>query len=403
MKKRLAIGLILIAVILAVWLLFGRRGKDVVEIAKGRVTRGELALKVSARGRIEAKERYELKAKIPGVVTCILEDGAEVKEGDVIALLNDKELLARRAGEEANLVNYQNRLSSLLRGLEIKEMKSSVEDGETIFKEAERRFLASKELFSAGVISCDEFENRKAEYERAKLRLDLAKEQLENGCEQHHEDIQAVTILIKGCEANIASINQQIEWTRVVSPISGVVTKREPKVGYYLLQGQPLCMIVSNDSFIAKCNLDEAEIGKVSVDMPVSVLPDAFPQEMVSGKIIKIATSPALVEKLNVFEVTIQLSSVRLDLRSEMLADVLILSGLKKDVIKLPTEAITNIDEKTSVFIIKDNKAIMRSVTLGLRNPIEAEVIRGVNVGDEVILNPPSSLRDGAEVKVKKE
>ena len=379
MKKWLVVGVILIAVILAVWLLFGRKGKDTIEVVKGQVTRGELALKVSARGRIEAKDRYELKAKIPGVVTFILEDGAKVKDGDIIALLNDKELLARKTGEEANLVNYQNRLSSLMRGLEIKEAKSAVGNEEVIFKEAERRFLVSKELFSTGAISEDTFESKKAEYERAKLKVDLADQQLENADKQHQENIQAATSLIKGCEANITSINQQLEWTRVTSPISGVVTKREPEVGYYVVQGQPLCMIVSPSSFVVKCNLDEAEIGKVSVDMPVSVLPDAFPEERISGKIIKIAPSPALVEKLNTFEVTIQLSSVRLDLRSEMLADVLIVSGSRKDVIKVPTEAITNIDEKTSVFLVKDNKAIMNAVTLGLRNPIEAEVIRGVN------------------------
>ncbi|MDI6751836.1 MAG: HlyD family secretion protein [bacterium] len=76
-----------------------------------------------------------------------------------------------------------------------------------------------------------------------------------------------------------------------------------------MVQGQLLCMVVSSDSFIAKCNLDEAEIGKVSVDMPVSVLPDAFPGERISGKITKIVPSPALVEKLNTFEVTFSLSS----------------------------------------------------------------------------------------------
>ncbi|MEK9148462.1 MAG: HlyD family efflux transporter periplasmic adaptor subunit, partial [Candidatus Desantisbacteria bacterium] len=375
MKRWIVIGGVLALTIVIGWLLFGRNAKDTVEVVKGQVTKGELALKVSARGRIEAKDRYELKAKIPGVITFILEDGAKVKEGDLIACLNDKELLARKTGEEANLVNYQNRLLSLIRGLGIKEAKSAVENEEVIFREAERRFLASEGLFSTGAISEDELKTKKAEYERAKLRLDLANQQLENRKKQHQEDIQAVTSLIKGCEANITSINQQLEWTKVVSPISGFVTKREPKIGYWVVQGQLLCMIVSSDLFIAKCNLDEAEIGKVSVDMPVSVLPDAFPGEKIPGKITKIAPSPTLVEKLNTFEVTISLSSAGIDLRSEMLADVLIISGSRKDVVKIPTEAIVNIDEKQSVFLIKGNKAIMRQVSLGLRNPIEAEVI----------------------------
>ncbi|MBU1262508.1 efflux RND transporter periplasmic adaptor subunit [bacterium] len=402
MKRWIIISVVLIVAILTVWLFFGRKDKNIVKVVKGKVTRGELALKVSARGRIEAKDRYELKAKIPGVVTFILEDGARVKKGDVIALLNNKELLARKASEEANSINYQNRLSSLTRGLEIKEAKSAVEDGEVVFKEAERVFLSSKKLFSSGAISEDEAKRKEVEYKKARLRLDLLITQFESRNKQHQEEIEGCLSTIKSCEANIASIDQQIKWSGLYSPIAGILTKREVKEGYWVVQGQLLCMIVSSDSFIAKCNLDEAEIGKVSIDMLASVLPDAFPKERVSGKITKIASSPALVEKLNTFEVTISLSSVSLALRSEMLADVLIISGLAKDVRKLPQEAVVNIDEKQCVFLIKDNKAIMRQVTLGLKNPTEAEVITGVDVGDEVVLNPPLDLRDGANVTIKK-
>ncbi|MBU2461468.1 efflux RND transporter periplasmic adaptor subunit, partial [bacterium] len=328
MKRWIIISVVLIVAILTVWLFFGRKDKNIVKVVKGKVTRGELALKVSARGRIEAKDRYELKAKIPGVVTFILEDGARVKKGDVIALLNNKELLARKASEEANSINYQNRLSSLTRGLEIKEAKSAVEDGEVVFKEAERVFLSSKKLFSSGAISEDEAKRKEVEYKKARLRLDLLIAQFENRNKQHQEEIEGCLSAIKGCEANIASIDQQIKWSGLYSPIAGILTKREVKEGYWVVQGQLLCMIVSSDSFIAKCNLDEAEIGKVSIDMLASVLPDAFPKERISGKITKIAPSPALVEKLNTFEVTISLSSISLALRSEMLADVLIISGL---------------------------------------------------------------------------
>ena len=55
MKRWIIISVVLIVAILTVWLFFGRKDKNIVKVVKGKVTRGELALKVSARGRIEAK------------------------------------------------------------------------------------------------------------------------------------------------------------------------------------------------------------------------------------------------------------------------------------------------------------------------------------------------------------
>ncbi|MFH1562262.1 MAG: efflux RND transporter periplasmic adaptor subunit [Nitrospirota bacterium] len=403
MKKWIILLVILIGIGGVIFFL--ARGKDGEKIAvvKGEVTKGKLALKVSARGKIEARDRFELKAKIPGVIMFILEEGSFVKKGELVAGIDDKELLAKKHQEETNLVNYKNNLAKLNRGLDIKELEDRGKEAEVLLGEAERQLEANKKLFENKVISLDELKRTKADYDRTKLQLEIARTQLEERLNAHQEEIESTLSSIKAIETNLASIEQQILWSEITSPISGIVTQREVKEGSWVTYGQLLSVVVSDKEFVAKVNLDEVDISKISSGMSASVIPDAFLGKVVTGRIKKLAPSPKLTEKINTFEVTIQLNPTDIDIKSEMLCDVVIVSGLKKDVIKIPQEAIVNIEGKDYVFVIMDNNASRKEVTLGFRNPNEIEVLSGLKQGEAVVLNPALELKDKAKVVIKED
>ncbi|MEK9150341.1 MAG: efflux RND transporter periplasmic adaptor subunit, partial [Candidatus Desantisbacteria bacterium] len=346
---------------------------------------------------IEARDRFELKAKIPGVITCIMEEGSRVEKGELVASIDDKELLARKYHEETNLVNCKNNLTRLNRGLDIKELEDRVREAEVFFEEAARQFEANKNLFESKVISNDELKRIGANYDKTRLQLEIVRTQLKERINTHLEETESVESSIKAIEKNLVSIEQQILWSKITSPISGIVTQKDIKEGSWVNQGQLLSVVVSSEEFVAKVNLDEVDISKISLGMPASVIPDAFSGRVVSGRIEKIAPSPRLIEKINTFEITIQLKATAdIDIRSEMLCDVVIISGLKKDVVKIPQEAVVNIEGKDYAFVIKDDIVSRKELTLGFRNPNEIEVLSGLKQGEWIVLNPPSELRDKA-------
>lgn len=268
--------------------------------------------------------------------------------------------------------------------------------------EAERQFLSIKRLFEAQSTYEDRFKQLKNEYEKAKIAFDIALCQMEEERNQCQEKIQILETQISSIKANLNFIHQQINWSKVCSPIDGIIIHKEIKEGTYVLSGQLLLVVASIDQFIIKMNLDEVDIAKISMDMKANVMPDAFPGETIHGIITKIAPSPILREKINTFEVTITLEKTNLPIRSEMLTDVVIISNRKTNVLKIPQEATLNIDEKNYVFVIKKNKTIKREVILGLRNPNEIEVLSGLKEGEEIVLNPPLSLKNGAKIKIKR-
>ncbi|MBU0900091.1 efflux RND transporter periplasmic adaptor subunit [bacterium] len=401
MKKWIILAVILIGIVGVVFFLSKGKNEEKIEVVKGEVTRGELSLKVSARGKIEARDRFELKAKIPGVIMFILEEGSLVKKDESVAEINDKELLARKNQEETNLINYKNNLARLKRRLDLRELENRVKETEVLFGEAARQIEANNKLFESKAISLDELKRTKADYDKIGLQLEIVRTQLEEKLIARQEEITSTLSSIKAIGVNLTSIEQQILWSKITSPISGVVTQKEIKEGSWVSQGQLLSVVVSDKEFVAKVNLDEVDIGKISVGMAASVIPDAFLGRAVAGRIKKIAPSPRLKEKINTFEVTIELNPTDIDIRSEMLCDVVIISGIKKAVTKIPQEAIVNIEGKDYVFVIKDNIASKREVNLGFRNPNEIEVSSGLKQGEEIVLSPPLELKDKAKVAIK--
>lgn len=402
MKKWIISGLILVVITGVGYLIFTKvTGAKDVEVAKGKVIRGELVLKVTARGRIEASQRREIYARVSGVLTSILEEGEKVRKGDVLAAFDSKELFARKKQEEANLVTYQNRGSLLKRGLAIKEMEKGAKEAGIIADEAERDFLVKKELLKAGAFPEDTFRKIEADYRKAKLARELALTRLEDQRQQQIEEIETIIAQTESAKAALSAINQQLEWSEARTPIPGIVTQKTVKEGAWVTGGQLLCVVVEQNSFVVKTNLDEVDISKVSLGMEASILPDAFVGQSILGRIIKIAPSPVLKEKLNVFEVTISLEPTDIAIRSEMLSDVTIISSQQSNVLKIPHEAVIDVDDETYLFVIKDNKAVKRKVVLGLKNPNEAEVLSGIKEGEEIVLNPPLELKDGAALKIK--
>ncbi|HAV42461.1 TPA: hypothetical protein DCX15_00390 [bacterium] len=404
MKRWLIIVLILVILLgVAISILVKGRTEEVVLVTKGEVVSGELILKVTSRGKIEAKDRFELSTKIPGVVTYILEEGSIVKKGQVVVALDDKELWARQKEQEALLASYQSELQALYRKARAKELENRVAEARVSFDEAERQLSIAERLFEEKAIPEDRFRQIKVEFERAKIALDLALFQLEEEKNQHRERIEAVNAKISSIQANLASISQQAAWIKLSSPVDGVVIHKQVEKDTYVQPGQMLSVVADTNRFIAKTNLDEVDIAKVALDMDVSVLPDAFPGRAISGSITKTAPSPILREKINTFEVTVALEKTDLPLRCGMLGDLIIVSAKRDNVLKVPYEATVNILDKTYVFVIKRKRAIKREVILGLRNPNEAEVLSGLKEGDEVVINPPVDLKDGAKIRIKRE
>lgn len=403
MKKWLVFTLILIIVgSISEVIFLKKQEKKKILVTLGSVARGELSLKVRARARIEAKEKIEVKAKRGGVVTFILEEGTKVKEGETIAFLDNKELLSRQKEQEAQLLTLLNELNRLTRAIDLMEVEKRLEEVKVSYAELHRQFLTAERLFKSKVISEDEFKRIKAEDEKAKIASDLQNMQLQEAKISHQEREKQIESQIISVEASLSFIAQQLSWLRITSPISGIVIYKVVKKDTFVQPSQILLVVASTKDFVVKSEIDETEIDKIALGMKAQILPDAFSDKTISGTITRIAPSPTLRTKINAFEVTVKLEKTNLPIKSEMLCDLVVLSDRRDNVLKVAYEAILSVDKKNYVFIVENNIALKKEVSLGLWTPNEVEVLSGVKEKEKVILNPPPGLKNGARIRLKK-
>ena len=226
-----------------------------------------------------------------------------------------------------------------------------------------RDFERYQELYEVGGIS-------KQQLDQAKTQLDVAETAMSNLGEN----------------------------TRLVSPLSGVVTARNYDPGDVAMQ-LPILTIESMNPVKVIINVSERFYSQVSVGMPVEVQADALGEEIFEGKISLIY--PTIDPVSHTFTVEVNVPNSNQKLRPGMFARVKMNFGSNDRPLLSDMAVLKQVGSNDRyVFVEKNGKAIYSLVQLGVRINDKYEILSGLNAGDRVIVHGNSNLIDGTEVEV---
>jgi len=167
---------------------------------------------------------------------------------------------------------------------------------------------------------------------------------------------------------------------------------------------------------IVKAGVNEVDIGKIRVGMPVKVTLDAYPKVAFAGRIDRIAPAVRIDDKVRVFDVEIRLDAQGRELRSGMTANIEVAGERKDHVLTVPVESVFTRDNQEVVYVKKnvdaktleaakksqgkDNKDAWKTwfdrrvVTTGLSDNAHVEIVSGVKAGEELALEDPTLPND---------
>lgn len=171
--------------------------------------------------------------------------------------------------------------------------------------------------------------------------------------------------------------------TPIVAPLSGTVILRNAVPGQTVEQGSVLFALA--DALIVLAQVDESEIGRVSLGLPARIVLDAYPGEPIAG-----AVSDMLHEGKNVSNVITYGVKVKPDqappfIRSQMTASVSFIIGKKDKALLVPAAALREEGGKRSVMVPgQDGKPVAREVAIGIETGDQAEVLSGLSVGEKI-------------------
>lgn len=227
-------------------------------------------------------------------------------------------------------------------------------------------FNRTSQLYQVGGAS-------KAEYDNAKLQLDVLSTQLK----------------------------QLMQNTQLTAPISGVVTARNYDSGDMYSQGQPVLTIEQINPVKVMVNISEVYYKQVFKGMPVDIELDAYEGETFYGKVTIVY--PTVDQSTHTFPVEVTINNSSQKVRPGMFARATVNFGDKNHVL-VPDEALVKQIGAGDryVYIYKNGKVSYNKVELGKHIGTKYEILSGVNPGDDVVIAGQSRLANGKEVEVVK-
>ncbi|MCX6760138.1 MAG: efflux RND transporter periplasmic adaptor subunit [Candidatus Nealsonbacteria bacterium] len=214
----------------------------------------------------------------------------------------------------------------------------------------------------------------------AKSQVDSLKNQLQNNSKSLYE------AQVRQAEAKISILEVQVKDSILKSPIDGKVVELDKKSGETVQAKEAVVSVLSNNYFEVKVNIYEGDIADVRVGNPVSVELVAFPEQIITGKVVSVDPSEKLISEVVYYETTISLDSEPEGAKEGMTADVTIEVFKKENALMIPRKSIEKINGDRIVKVLKNGKIGEVKVKTGLEGNDYTEIISGLNEGEEVVI-----------------
>ena len=374
MKKTIAVVLILIATVIGGYLLL-KKDKDTVKYRTEKVTRGDIISSVTATGTVNPVTTVLVGTQVSGTIKHIYVDfNSPVKKGQIVAQIDPATFEAQVEQSRANLLAAQ----------------SNIQKAEATLIDAKRTLERNRLLFSKGLIARSDLDSAETNYETAKAQAETAKAQAEQA------------------KASLKMAETNLMYTRIVSPVDGIVISRNVDVGQTVAASfqTPTLFTIAQDltKMEIHCNVSEADIGRVKTGQTAEFTVDAYPDTIFKGKVYQIRNAPITVQNVVTYDVVVKVENPDLKLKPGMTANISIIVETKRDILKIPNAALRFRPPKMEkdkrplkgkgVWMIDNGKLTRREITLGISDGSYTEVRSGLNEGDSVIVEALTKERE---------
>ena len=189
-----------------------------------------------------------------------------------------------------------------------------------------------------------------------------------------------------------------LSYTKITSPITGVVGNRLRKPGDRIQPSDHLFTVINLEEMIAVVYVPEREIERISKGQEAYIFSDNLANQKFPSWIKRV--SPAVDPQSGTFKVTVGVKNVDNKLRPGMFVNVHIITETHDDAVLIPKTAIVYENEKMNVYVVRDSIARKIQLNAGFQNYQYIEALSQISEGDKVIVVGQAGLKDSTKVKI---
>ena len=382
----------------------------VVSVKVAKAETGNIAAQVVAVGTIWPREKADVAAKVSAQIKKMaLLKNKVVRAGEVIALLESKDLQAQRAEAAAAVNQARAEERSLVSGTIPKtnaEDQKALMDARAKVNNAHATYERRRRLFEQGGISQKDLEASQLEWTTAEDELRLQQQTVALRSQSLNPNDRALAAAKTAqAQQHLATLDAQLSYATIRSPITGIVTDQYQYEGEFASAGGKLVTVADISTVIVKAPFADTVANQMKVGDPATVLPTDTSAEEMKGQITLLSRSSDPANRT--VEVWVTLANGGGGLRANGAAQVTISANSKNDAITVPAAAVTleasNADEGTVMVVDAQNVAHETKVTVGIRTADRIEIVAGLKGGETVVIEGNFALPDGTRVEVAKD
>lgn len=370
------------AIAVAAWLLSGNKKDEQVSFVTEEVAPANIQNSITATGSVEPVDTVAVGTQVSGIIDKIYVDfNSTVKKGQVLAVLDTKNLTSTLNSAKANLQSAQANMQSANAALGYQRAN----------------YNRYKALYQKGLISANDFESARLSYRQAEEQVAMMKES------------------VVAAQESVRTAQTNLGYATIVSPIDGTIINK------YVAEGQTVAASFSTPELFGVArdlkkmqvlaDVDEADIGDVRPGESATFTVDAYPDDQFQGTVQQVRLGGSTSNNVVTYKVVISTSNADLKLKPGMTANVTIYTQQKSGVLSVPTKAlrftpaketvgkmkIKDISNaKNKVWTIEGNNIVAHQVNIGMSDGTHTQIVSGVKQGQKVITGVDVKTDDAA-------
>ena len=368
--KKTSIGAIAaIAVLLVLFFAFNRHkpvhtpnaGIAVRNVAITTIHKKDVNDFYEAAGTIQSKTISVISSRIMGAVTEVLvKQGDKVAAGQELLLIDDSDITQRVNAVQAS---YNEAIKA----------QQSAKSNKTL---AETTYNRYKQLYDEKAITGQEMDQMTNQKQRAVL------------------DFQRAQASVEAAKANLNQAKIGLDFSRITSPIDGVVTHKNIDKGSMATPGTPLMTVEDNAGYKVETSVDESMANQVAVSMPVDVAVDSISKTF-KGVVSEVVPSIDASSRTFVVKAVITQDPNDHSLTNGLYARVLI-PQKSRSILAVPATAIINKGQLVGVYVVsEENRTSYRMIRTGKTFGDDVEVLAGISDGEKIVAAGVNNISEG--------
>ncbi|MDZ7792413.1 MAG: efflux RND transporter periplasmic adaptor subunit [Spirochaetia bacterium] len=321
------------------------------EIAVVEAKPGTISVKVEGPSVVEPYRTQEIRSSLGGMVIEAVEEGEKIEQGEVLAHFDDTDQRNDRRQAE----------------LDLQQAKLDLQRAQLAYKSANLEFIDKQSLFSSGSIPKTELEAARD----AEVNAEFA--------------VNAAEIKVAQSTLALEKAVEQLDKTLIRAPFSGVVLQAGTSAGDVMSSGASLMTFADLSRLRLRAEVDEFDIGKVQLGMPVEITADSLGNEVLRSTVERVSPAAEVINNISIFTVSTVLRAVDGGLRPGMSADISILISDDTGLI-VPSGAVSSVRGRSYLEVYENEEVVTTRVTAGADDGTNLVITDGLPEGALVVV-----------------